>query len=301
MLAVVLISALCDSATAEEQYLEVGKLCAKARDPGACMKSYGFQCHRGRVPDRSTKAFRLGCNLSLGDGRYHFVQLLYDERGANVETEHTYWPEFAEVRRPENDSELALETYLRNEIRDYSSHSSGGGSLRSGAPMGFETGARRVDGRVAVRAVCGAVADTGVDDEISGQVRAECEIRLLRTVKLLSQKQASGPYRVAGASEFEWETRLARLVSGESALIVEGRYTFAEKHTPCRWISDCCSIEGHMYLDSCRVPTESELKDIDTCLAKVGMRPSKPFVGCLQDAGVKVGCEEQADGSQICY
>ncbi len=61
------------------------------------------------------------------------------------------------------------------------------------------------------------------------------------------------------------------------------------------------NVEGAIYLDSCRVPTDSELQTIDACLAEGRHRGSEEFFGCLRAAGVKIGCEEQADGARICY
>ena len=180
-------------------------------------------------------------------------------------------------------------------------HSSGGGYSDLGKPLRFETGARRVDGRVAVRATCGVIVGVEHDEAMSKQASSDCESRLLRTVMRLSQPLAASPYRVAGPSEFNWESRFAKLVSGDTALIVEGQYTFTEKHVPCRWISDCCSSNGSIYLGSCRVPTKSETRNIDNCLAEVGTHHSEQFIGCLRAAGVKVGCEDQVDGSQICF
>ena len=265
------------------------------------MESYGFDCHQSRAADKSIEAIRLGCNLDLGDGRYHFVQMLHDNGGANIEVERTYWPEYSESKTPEEDSYLALTSYIRNEMTRYSMHSSGGGAVHLNESLQFETGARRNDGHVSVRAICGVVIGVELDEALSEQIRSYCESRLLRTVKKLGQPQATGPYRVARLSEFEWKTRFVRLVSGDSALIVEGRYAFAEPHVPCLWISDCCSRNGSLYLDSCRVPAESELQSIETCLDEVETRRSEQFVDCLRSAGVKVGCEDQADGSLICH
>jgi hypothetical protein len=292
---------LCPAETANEQYLEIGQTCVKAQEPAACMKSYGFQCHQGRLPDKSVEAQALGCNLDLGDGRLHFVQMLYDDSGWNIETEHSYWPEYSDVNTPEEDSYLALTSYIRHEMEDYSTYSSGGGSIGSELPLSFETGDRRIDGRVAVRAICAVVFGLQLDETASTETKSFCESNLLRTVKKLSQPQAKGPYRVAGPSDFDWEHRTTTLVSGESALVWEGRYAFTEKHVPCQWISDCCSPDGHFYLDSCRAPTKSELGTINTCLAEEGTHHSEKFFECLRTAGVKVGCENQADGSQICY
>jgi len=106
---------------------------------------------------------------------------------------------------------------------------------------------------------------------------------------------------VAAPSDFEWDREIVKLVSGDTGLILEGRYEFEDVHTPCRWVSDCCSTNGVLYLSSCRTPTESELQTIQTCLPKFDSFRSEGFMGCLSASGVSVGCEEQSDGSQICF
>ena len=295
------VSGISRAETGSEQYLEIGESCVKAREPGVCMEAYGFQCHRGRMPDKSIEAHMLGCNLDLADGRYHFVQMLYDNGGWIVETERTYLAEYSEVESPEEDPGLALSAYIRHEMKDYSMHSSGGGSVGLNMPQSIETGARRKNGHIVVRAVCGVVFDGQLDESVSMLAKSNCERRLLRTIKKLSQPQAAGPFRVAAASEIEWESRFATLVSSNTAHIVDGHYTFTEKHAPCLWISDCCSENGAIYLDSCRAPNDSELQTIDACLAEGSHRGSEAFLGCLRAAGVKAGCEEQADGARICY
>ena len=118
ILTAIAIPIVCCGEAGQEQYLEIGELCAKAEVPKACMQSYGFQCHQSRALNKSTKSYRLGCNLALGDGRQHFVQMLHDNGGSNVEVERTYWPEYAETKMPEEDSGLALESYIRHEMND---------------------------------------------------------------------------------------------------------------------------------------------------------------------------------------
>lgn len=287
--------------TGAEQYLETGESCAKAQEPGICMESYGFQCHQSRRHGESIDAQMLGCNLDLGDGRKHFVQMLFNNGEWNVETESTYWPEYSEAKTPEEDSALALSSYIQQEMKGYSMHSSGGGTNDLNLPQEFQTGARRNNGHVAVRIMCGVVFGLQLDETASTQTKSDCQSKLLYTVKKLSQPQGTGPYRVAAPSEFEWERRFARLISGDTALILEGRYIFSKKHVPCLWISDCCSTEGYFYLDSCRAPTESELQIIESCLEEVERLRSEEFTGCLSAASMEVGCEDQADGSRICF
>lgn len=287
-------AALAQGDTGREQYLETGQLCAQAEDPAACLQSYGFDCHRSRAPDVSLDAYELGCNLDLGDGRMHFVQLLHDDGASTVERESTYAVDHSEYTPP------ALQRYLEHEMEGFRTSLSGSGSEDYGHTFRFRVGSRRADGAYRVRAVCGSVLSPEHDEAIRGQTRAACESRLMLTVKRLSQERADGSYVVASPAEFTWDSRQTMLVSGDYAFIVEGRYEFSAGHVPCRRISDCCSRDGSLYLDSCRVPTESELKAIDTCLDAVGTRRSEEFDLCLRDAGVRVGCERQNDGSQVC-
>lgn len=301
LLTVIACSSYCRADTVKEPDMDFGNTCVKAPEPLTCMESYGFFCHRSGLPDRSVGAQSLGCNLDLGNGRYRFVQMLYDNGEWNVQIERTYVPESAELRLPEEDSTLALSSYIEQKMEDYSSHISGGGQSNSGLPQEFATGARREDGRIAVRAACGAVINVEIDESVSEQLMSDCERYLLRTVKKLSQAQGDSSYRVAAPSEFEWEKHFASLVSGDSAWVLEGRYTFAEAHTPCLWISDCCSREGGIYLDSCRAPTKPELQVIQTCLHQVESRRSDEFADCLRTSGVNAGCEVQDDGSRICF
>ena len=77
----------------DEYYLEFGDTCIKTAEPGLCMEAYGFQCDRIGAPARSVGAYMLGCNLTLSDGRKHFVQLLQQHGGWNVELQKTYKPD----------------------------------------------------------------------------------------------------------------------------------------------------------------------------------------------------------------
>lgn len=286
---------------AAEQYLETGARCATAYEPKECMESYGFECHQGRMPHRSTEAQTLGCNLDLGDGRKHFVQMLYDDGGWNVETEHTYRPEYADDTTAKQGLEFALVSYLRDAMKGYSTHSSGAGTDESNLPAHFETGERRADGRINVRAACGRAVDLPLRENVSESFKSYCRDKLWRTVKKLSQTEAEGSYRVAAPSEFEWQSRTVALVSGDTAVVWVGDYSFTGSHVPCLWISDCCSIDGQLYLDSCRTPTEGELTIIDRCLGTKRGHRSDEFHRCLREEGMTVGCEEQPDGSQVCY
>jgi hypothetical protein len=140
-----------------------------------------------------------------------------------------------------------------------------------------------------------------VDAAAKENHRTDCEHLLWRTVRGLSQTEASGPFSAPALSEFEWDEQLVPIVSGDTALVVTGSYMFDDVHTPCRWKNDCCSTESVIYLNSCRAPTEEELQVIQSCLTKAGSPRSGEFAGCLRSSAVKTGCEVQPDGSQLCY
>ncbi|HSM31554.1 MAG TPA: hypothetical protein VK854_12720 [Woeseiaceae bacterium] len=139
--AVLLVAAaaplLCAAESANEQYLKIGESCAKAREARLCMESYGFSCNQSRQPHRSIEAQHLGCNLDLGDGRYRFVQMLYDDGGWNVEVENTYVAEYDEPRWPREDSSLALSSHIEQKMDQYRMHSSGSRSIARGQPTVF--------------------------------------------------------------------------------------------------------------------------------------------------------------------
>jgi len=286
------------------EHSQIGELCIQAQDPGGCLKSYGFVCHQSRRYDRSLEAYGLGCNLALWDGRSHFVQILYDDGGWTVENQHTYVPEQVEFRTEAEDSALALSNYVREEMKNHSmqsSSSSTGNSEYFSGPLDIEIGTRRQGEQIALRAMCGVVIDGQPSESVLMRMKAECEENVLRSITMLSQPQAVGPFRAAGAAEIEWSSKTTTLASSDIALIVEGHYRFPKKHRPCRWMNDCCAGDGNAYLDSCRIPTESELEVVESCLAKGLYSHSDEYYDCLREAGVKTGCDEQADGSRICY
>jgi len=275
---------------------------SQTEEPGACMEGYGFRCEWVGLPSRSVGAYALGCNARLSDGRLHFVQILHADGGWNVEVEETYLPDRGTEEQTAEDPRSILSAYVSEAMGDYQMHSSGddiSGVLSE--PLYIETGTRRQGGQIDVRAVCGVLLGDESNDAVPVMARSACERRMLRTIKLLSQPKDASPYRAAGAGEIEWEDKTVTLVSGDIVLVVEGRYTFPKNHRPCRWMSDCCLGHGPAYLDSCRSPTEREMQAVKTCMAEGLRRRSGEFSGCLRDANVKVGCDEQADGSRICY
>ena len=285
----------------DEQVLQVGRACVEVKEPDVCMASYGFECSRGRVPRESRQAEFLSCNLDLGDGRAHFVQMSYDGGGWKISHEETYVREYEEERIPQEHPDLALAEYLRRQMGDYNVHGSGSGTYGDGNHSAYEVGVRRQGGVLQVRMLCG-LTDTDTHDETaSTQWKDECAGRVHRTIRSLSQSRPAGPYRVANSSEIDWQRRSATLLSGDRVLVLDGRYSFAAGHRPCRFVSDCCSEDGILYLQSCRSPTGTELQAIDDCLEAGHGGGSDGLVTCLRAAGIKVGCEVQDDGSNLCY
>ena len=195
------------------EHSEIVEICIKAQEPGVCLKSYGFVCHESRRYNRSLEAYGLGCNLALADGRYHFVQVLYDEGGWAVENQHTYLPEQDEVRTEAEDPSLALSNYVREEMKNHSmqfgSSGTGGGPGHLNGPVEIEIGTRRQGEQIGLRAVCGTILDDQPNEMASMGIETICEEKLLRTIKKLSQPQAEGPYRAAGAAEITWSSMLA--------------------------------------------------------------------------------------------
>lgn len=299
---ILVILAFADTAGADDadRIVEIAENCIAAEEPGTCMENYGFRCRGNRVPDWSPEPRRFGCNIPLGDGRYHFVQIASDANGWKIESEHAYTPELDDAGDPAVDTQQALSNFVLEEMRGYNSHSSGSYGWERSVGK-FEVGTRKEDEHIVIRAVCGIAADTHPDDSTMSEFSSDCEQSLLRTIRRLSQSAAAGPYRAAGPSEIQWQRKTVTLASADVGLILDGRYVFEPEQRPCMWISDCCSTDGSIYLDSCRTPTDSEEQVIASCLSE-GLRPrTDEFFGCLSKREVKIGCEAQPDGSRICY
>ncbi len=302
MLFALSVPSTSSSESGVDYYSTVGEDCIRTEDPGACMEAYGFQCFKIGQPNWSVGAYTLGCNAVLSDGRYHFVQLLYESGGWNVELQNTYVPEFVENYDAVQDSSSELSAYLRNQMKGYRMHNNGTVSAKFiDGSIHFETGTRRQGEHLVVRGTCGVVVKGQLDEAISTATRSRCEQTLLQTIMMLSQPQSESPYYAAGATSIEWQSRPTSLATGDIALVVEGRQTLPIGHMPCRWISDCCSSDGSIYLDSCREPDDSEMQVVRFCLAEGLQLGTDEYVECLREDGVNVGCDEQADGSRICY
>jgi len=286
----------------DDHYSAIGEACIQTEKPNACMQAFGFKCSRSERPNHSVGAFGLGCNAVLSDGRYHFVQILNDNGGWSVEAQRTYMPETAEEYETEETAESDLSAQLRDEMQDHSMHVSGNVSSKSiDGSLLIDMGTRWHGIRLELRALCGVVVYGQFDEAIAAATQSGCEQALLKRIRMLSQSQSVSPYRAAGAAEIEWQRSSINLATGDLALVVDGRYSFPKGHKSCRMMFDCCSLVGAIYLNSCRVPNDSELQAVTSCLAEGLTTRTTEFVQCLRDGGVKMGCEDQADGSRICY
>jgi hypothetical protein len=239
--------------------------------------------------------------VGLSDGRLHFVQILYDDGGWAIEFQKTYMPEPVVADNVEEDPDSILAAYVREEMTNYNMHSSGLRPEYLNEPIHAETGTRRSGEQLIMRTVCGVIVGADPDETFLMGVKYECTQNLLRAIMKLSQSQSDSPYRAAGTSEIEWQSATVTLASNDFAFIADGRYVFPQDHKSCRRMSNCCSEDGSLFLDSCREPTEPELDAIKSCLGRGLRGRSAEYFECLRAHDVKVGCEEQADGSRICY
>ena len=288
----------------KSQYQEVGESCAATQDPLVCMESYGFRCEQSWNPEASLGGQHLACNVDLGGGRKHFVQMVFDGAEWRFDSQHSYDYKPRTPRMPQEKASDALAQHFRQSMARYQSHTRGTGSDGERYYKTFSD-THRVDGRVEVIAACGMtggpVNEGSNENSDAATLVTKCEQHLLDTVISLGQSKPGEVYRIAALSDTAWEKNIVTLLSGDTALIVEGRYQFEKPHTPCREISDCCPRDGSYYLNSCRTPTEQELHVIEACLATEDRVASEEFTTCLRSGGVKVGCELQPDGSRICY
>ncbi|MFK8029399.1 MAG: hypothetical protein AB8G18_04110 [Gammaproteobacteria bacterium] len=126
---------------------------------------------------------------------------------------------------------------------------------------------------------------------------------LLRAIRIRSQFTTDSPYRAAGARDVVWKSTTTSLAPDALTLLLDGRYTFTPEAGvfPCRFQSNCCSKDGALYLDSCRVPTEEEMQAIKLCLSKDVNYRTDEYFECLDNEQVQTGCVDQEDGSRLCY
>lgn len=159
----------------------------------------------------------------------------------------------------------------------------------------------RAGNRRTLEAICAAVVNEVIDDASRNELQLACEKRFLHMIAVMSQTDRMSPYRVAGGNELEWRSHYASIASGDLAFVLEGHYRFPAGHYSCRSTNNCCDMDGALYLNSCRTPTADEQKAIDICAAECSCYRSEEYMNCLRDQGVTVGCEDQDDGSRLCY
>ena len=274
--------------------------CIAASDPGACMASNGYRCNKIAGTRISVDAFYLGCNARMSNGRVHFAQLLFDGTGWVIEQSRAYVPEpVVEQARP-SEPEAILDTYLREQVDDR--HWLGGGvsGFHLGAAIVVHTEYRKQADPPRLRGLCGVLLGNDHDEGLQGALQAECERRVLRTIRNLSQQSPDSPFRAAGANALEWVSLQTKLESGDAVQVLEAHYRFPEGHVACRMLPYCCT-GNTFYLESCRDMTDRDKEAINTCLAQDVKPRSDEFVDCLRSAGVQAGCEDQPDGSRLCY
>lgn len=302
LLLTIAVPAMSQPVNDVDEYGEIGETCVQSTDPAACMESYGFQCEAYRRPEVTAAAYYLACNMTLSNGLQQYAQLLNDGMGWSVESQGTHNSDDDEYLAPADDADLALTDYIRQELNRHAVLSSGNKNAdQFKNPFAYSTGMLRGDGNRKLRSLCGLVLDGPIDEINSAKLQKLCEEELLERIRLLSQSEATSPYIAAGAAELQWESNNVFIASGDAALIIEGRYTFAEGHKSCRLTNDCCLGDGLGYFESCRPVSEAEIESAMSCLAAGLKLQSEPYYDCLREADVKVGCEEQSDGSRVCY
>ena len=236
----------------------------------------------------------------MSNGRVHFAQLLFDGAGWVIEQSRAYVPEPVVEQAKPSEPEAILDAYLREQVDDR--HWLGGGvsGFHLGAAIVFHTEYRKQADPPRLRGLCGVLLGNDHDEGLQGALQAECERRVLRTIRNLSQQSPDSPFRAAGANALEWVSLQTKLESGDAVQVLEAHYQFPAGHVACRMLPDCCT-GNTFYLESCRDMTERDKEAINACLAQNVKPRSDEFVDCLRSGGVKAGCEDQPDGSRLCY
>ena len=284
-----------------EHYATIPQQCISTEDPSACLSSHGYDCNRLDGTQIAVAAYRLSCNARLSNERMHFAQLLFDGIGWVVETQKAYIPD--PVLEPDRliEPDRILDEYIRDQIEVRERFGGGYAGDHMGRAIVVHIGNNRRGPAMEMRAVCGLIVSDDPGLGARSALREECQKRFLRSIMLNSQTNQNSPFRAAGASEIRWSETNAKLRTGESVLVLEARYDLPEGHVSCRLLPHCCSSTGSLYLDSCREPLEHEEAAVNACLAEGLKRRSIDYKDCLRSKGVKAGCEEQNDGSRLCY
>lgn len=285
----------------ETQYFDaIPGNCIAAADPSACMTSNGYRCEKITGTQISVDAFYLGCNARMSNGRAHFAQLLFDGTGWAVEHHHAYVPEPVLEQAKPSEPYAILDAYLREQVEDRHWHGGGVTSFHRGAAIVVHLEYRKQPDPPKLRGLCGVVLGNDYDEGLQSALQAECEKRVLKAIRKLSQQTTDSPYKAAGASALEWVSLQTKLESGDAVQLLEAHYQFPAGHVACRMLPYCCA-GNTFYLESCREMTERDKNAINACLAQDVKPRSDGFVDCLRASGVKAGCEDQPDGSRLCY
>lgn len=281
---------------------DISDLCVQADAPKTCMESYGYRCHRGETPGKSLGAYFIGCNLTMTEGQNHFVQMLNTGGEWSLEVQRVSKPETTTMADLMEDPGYVLSQHILSAMSGYNVTGNGSASAQNLTSLvDFATGARKDGDVVTVRSLCGVYVDHVGDQDATQAVRAACEKELLYAIRIRGQLSAESPYRAGGAKDISWNTTSVTLLGDKLVLIVDGRYQHKPPSRPCRWVTGCCPREGALYLDSCRAPTESELEVIESCLSQDLVFRSDAYFECLRENDVRIGCEDQKDGSRRCY
>lgn len=284
-----------------EHYRSIPQACIASADPYDCLTSSGYVCNRLGGTAVAVAAYRLSCNADMSNGRKHFAQLLYDGVGWAVETQEVYVPDSAHDPDEPVAPDLILDTYLRGQTSDSNWFGGGISIAENGRSIVVHIENSRGNKDMEMRALCGLVLFEEPRLGASSVLKDECQSRFLRTIMMFSQPDRTSPFRAAGANELRWSETRASLRSGDSALILEARYDFPRGHVSCRLQPSCCSRAGSIYLDSCREPSQQEEAAVNECLATGLKRRSVEYNNCLRSRGTGIGCEEQDDGSRLCF
>ena len=197
-------------------------------------------------------------------------------------------------------TDLAVHQYFIT-IRDQHSGLSSGAQRAGDYHLRFNIDAHRQASGTTINALCAVTIDGEIAPTSRTLVLKGCKMRLLRSIANISQTSRSSPYRAAGENELRWTTHYATIATGELIFVMDGTYVLPPSVRPCRFISDCCDLDGVLQLGSCRTPTAEERSAIEHCQEQGHGCRSDEYFECLRQQDLKVGCYDQPDGSRLCY
>ncbi len=159
----------------------------------------------------------------------------------------------------------------------------------------------RTDNGALMETICAVVVTGLIDNDSRDTLEQECTGYFLHLIAKMSQPDRTSPFRAAGRNELEWQSRYASIASGDMVFVLTGRYRFPIGHRSCRLINNCCASSGRDFLYSCRTLSAEEEQAMNNCIGEYFYVSTEQYLNCLQHQGVKFGCEDQDDGSRICY